>query len=167
MNIYFSHGKESSPNSTKIQRLSTIAEQHSFVPIRVDYTDSQDPVVRANKLRALLKSETQPFLLVGSSMGGYVSMICASEFSHCQGVFLLAPALFMPHYSDYGYAPVTDNIVIVHGSNDEIVPVTGSEAFAEQHANTLHIVEDGHRLIETLPQTEQWFDDFLTRTNVA
>lgn len=146
-------------------RLSDIARTHGFSPICIDYTDTQDPAIRADRLRELLRQETAPFLLVGSSMGGYAAMIGATEFSGCQGVFLLAPALFMPHYPDYDYASTTQHVHIVHGTDDDVVPIAGSQALAEQHDYTLHLVKDGHRLIETLAQTEQWFKDFLLNLN--
>ena len=42
----------------------------------------------------ILKDETGRFILVGSSMGGYVSLVASGKVEP-QAVFLLAPALYM------------------------------------------------------------------------
>ena len=78
MKVYFSHGKESGPWGTKIKRLAKIAEGMGCAVESVDYTDLMDPVLRVERLLEVLASEEGRFLLVGSSMGGYVSLV-ASE----------------------------------------------------------------------------------------
>ena len=78
MKVYFSHGKESGPWGFKIKRLAEIAAQQNFQVESVDYTDLMDPDLRVDRLLERLTTEHDEILLVGSSMGGYVSLV-ASE----------------------------------------------------------------------------------------
>ena len=102
MKVYFSHGKESGPWGSKIKRLANIAKEHNFSVDSIDYSGILDPDVRVEHLLNVLKKDEEDFLLVGSSMGGYVSLV-ASEQVNAKGVFLLAPALFMKRYKKQIY----------------------------------------------------------------
>jgi len=73
MKVYFSHGKESGPWGSKIERLAAIAKHAGCSVESIDYTDISDPDVRVERLLTEIAAETEPLLLVGSSMGGYVS----------------------------------------------------------------------------------------------
>ena len=74
MKVYFSHGKESGPWGSKIKRLANIAKAHGCSVDSIDYTDMLDPDLRVERLIKTLKGVEEEFLLVGSSMGGYVSI---------------------------------------------------------------------------------------------
>jgi hypothetical protein len=52
---------------------------------------------------------------------------------------------------------------IVHGWRDDIVPVENSWRFAKQHSAELHILDDDHRLISTLPKISTLFSQFLSQ----
>jgi predicted esterase YcpF (UPF0227 family) len=79
MKVYFSHGKESGPRGGKIQRLASIASEHGCTVDSIDYTGLMDPDQRVERLRDILKKEDESFILVGSSMGGYVSLVAADD----------------------------------------------------------------------------------------
>ena len=49
MKVYFSHGKESGPWGSKIQRLASIASEHGCTVDSIDYTDLMDPRKGARK----------------------------------------------------------------------------------------------------------------------
>ena len=55
MKVYFSHGKESGPWGSKIQRLASIASEHGCEVDSVDYTDLKDPDLRVERLLSILK----------------------------------------------------------------------------------------------------------------
>ncbi len=74
------------------------------LPIQsVDYRGIDDPGARVDKLVAAVaeirgSGEAQsPVVLVGSSMGGHVSAAAAARLKP-RGVFLLAPAFYMPGF---------------------------------------------------------------------
>ena len=128
MKIIFSHGKESGPWGSKITKLANIGKTQGFTVDSIDYSGIDSPDERVNKLNNYLASETQPYILVGSSMGGYVSLVATQTnqtltqtLSQPIGLFLLAPALFMPDYQQQTYTTTFNNIEIVHGWSDDII----------------------------------------------
>jgi len=160
MKIYFSHGKESGPWGSKIQRLASIASEHGCEVESVDYTDLEDPDVRVARLLEALKGEPDSFILVGSSMGGYVSLVASSAVK-AQGVFLLAPALYIPDYKHQKYTSTSENIEVVHGWSDDIIPPEHSIKFAKETDCTLHLISGDHRLNKSIKTVENLFRQFL------
>ena len=149
--VVFSHGKESGPLGNKIQRLMAEAELFGLNTISVDYRECETAADRVALLKETLsRLDTPPrqIVLVGSSMGGYVSTVVAGEQPFA-GLFLMAPALWMPaeEYGVQDYQPQAGRVEITHGLNDEVVPYGNSIRFVQEHDNTiLHLVPDDHRL---------------------
>lgn len=161
MKVYFSHGKESGPWGSKIKRLADIAKEHGYSVDSIDYSDTLDPDVRVERLLNVLRNAEEGFLLVGSSMGGYVSLV-ASEQVNVKGVFLLAPALFIKGYKQQTYNPSHNtNIEIVHGWSDDVIPVENSIKFAKSSDCSLHLISGDHRLNSSLVVVEKLFSQFL------
>jgi predicted esterase YcpF (UPF0227 family) len=159
MKVYFSHGKESGPWGSKIKRLATVAQEQGFSVDSIDYSDILDPDIRVERLINVLEKEEEDFLLVGSSMGGYVSLV-ASEQVNAKSVFLLAPALFMLGYKNQTYNNVT-NVEIVHGWSDDIIPPENSIKFAKNIDCSLHLISGDHRLNSSIEVVEKIFLQFL------
>lgn len=160
MRVYFAHGKESGPWGTKIRALAELAESKGFDIDSVDYQNQDDPEDRVQRLLNILIREQRDVLLVGSSMGGYVSLV-ASQSYPVSGVFLLAPALYLPEYARHAYYPGTAHVEIVHGTGDDVVPSANSERYARENDCRLHLIEGDHRLNTSLDQVQQLFSDFL------
>ena len=95
--VYFSHGKESGPWGSKITRLANVAEKYGCRVVSIDYTEIDNPDARVSHLLQKLAAEENDTILVGSSMGGYVSLV-AAQTSKPKGLFLMAPALYMDGY---------------------------------------------------------------------
>lgn len=159
MNVYFSHGKESGPWGSKIKRLADIAKQHGCRVDSIDYSDILDPDLRVERLLGILSHAEDEFVLVGSSMGGYVSLV-ASEQVSAKGVFLLAPALFIEGYQQQTYHP-QGLIEVVHGWSDDIIPVTNSIRFAKEMDCSLHLISGDHRLNTSIEVVERLFSQFI------
>ncbi|MBN8110567.1 YqiA/YcfP family alpha/beta fold hydrolase, partial [Vibrio vulnificus] len=81
----FSHGKESGPWGSKIKRLASTAERFGYQVDSIDYTDMLDPDLRVERLLNVLSGIEEEVTLVGSSMGGYVSLV-ASESVATKGL---------------------------------------------------------------------------------
>ena len=161
MYIYFSHGKESGPWGTKIRRLAAVSRRLGWQVTSLDYTATRNPDARVQMLLdAHLVDE--PLVLAGSSMGGYVSLVAAQTL-HPAGIFLLAPAIGLPGYAVPKPDPRPTVIEIVHGWRDDIVPPENVIAFAREQRASLHLLDDGHRLVNVLPQIEALFAAFLTQ----
>lgn len=160
MKVIFSHGKESGPWGSKITKLAHIAKTLNYEVDSLDYNNIISPDERVKKLEHYLENETQPYLLVGSSMGGYVSLI-ASKKHKPLGIFLLAPALFMPDYLQQNYDSLTNNIEVIHGWSDDVIPVSHSIKYAQQQKCTLHLIDGDHRLNSSIEQVVELFTAFL------
>lgn len=162
MKVYFSHGKESGPWGFKIQRLARIAEAHDCGVESIDYSDTMDPDLRARRLLEVLDGETGDYALVGSSMGGYVSL-AASTSVDPKGIFLMAPALYIPGYAQQSYPSRCEHIEIVHGWGDDVIPVENSIRYAREADCTLHLISGDHALNGVVDEVASLFERFLTR----
>jgi len=162
MKVIFSHGKESGPWGFKIKRLAAIAEQMGCDVESIDYTDLIDPDSRVERLLAVLDNQTESIILVGSSMGGYVSLV-ASESVNTKGLFLMAPALYIPSYKQQQHQSMSPWIEIVHGWSDDIIPVEHSIKFAEQTNSMLHLIAGDHPLNGVVETVESLFKGFISK----
>lgn len=160
--VVFAHGKESGPMGSKILHLSDIAKRFGAEVLSPDYSDLDDADQRVDRLLALKLPSHDMLILVGSSMGGYVSTV-ASQVLKPVGMFLMAPAFGMPGYAMQNPMPGVQRICIVHGWQDETIPVDNVLRFAQAHCTELHVIEGDHRLTAALPTVGRLFDDFLHR----
>ncbi len=160
--VYFAHGKESGPWGTKITALAKIAAIKGFHVESPDYSGMENPEKRVEKLLAL-KPEGKPLVLVGSSMGGYVSTV-ASKVLMPAGLFLLAPAFFCEGYAEQQPAPCAERILIIHGWDDELIPAQDIIHYAKEFKNSLYLIKSDHRLMNAMPVIEKLFANFLDET---
>ena len=160
MKVYFSHGKESGPWGTKIKRLANIAENNGCGVESIDYTDTMDPDLRVERLLGVLAKEQDEFILVGSSMGGYVSLVASQEMQ-AEAIFLMAPALYIPGYRRREYRSRCSHIEIVHGWSDDVIPVENSIRYAKEADCTLHLISGDHPLNSSLEVVAGLFEGFL------
>jgi alpha/beta superfamily hydrolase len=162
MKVYFSHGMESGPWGTKITRLAVVAEKLGCSVESIDYTDTMDPDIRAQRLITITSREADSFVLAGSSMGGYVSLV-ASESVDAKGVFLMAPALYIPRFKKQQYHSKSSHIEIVHGWSDDIIPAENSIRYAKSADCSLHLISEDHSLNGSLEVVADLFERFLCR----
>lgn len=99
-------------------------------------------------------------------MGGYVSAVASKDMSFA-GLFLLAPAFYLPGYAVQDLALGSSKAMVVHGWRDDVVPVQNSIRFAQQHRCDLHLMDGDHRLNEALPKIEPLFAMFLAQASSA
>jgi len=160
MKRYCSHGMESGPWGFKIKRLAAIATTRGCEVESVDYRDSMDPDFRVERLLQHLQGEQEHFVLVGSSMGGYVSLV-ASASVNAAAVFLMAPALYMPGFEVQQYHSNCPLIEIVHGWSDDVIPAQHSIDYAREADCTLHLIRGDHPLNTSIATVESIFNRFL------
>ncbi len=148
--VYFAHGKLSNPQSGKVKHLSSIVRDYGHKALVPDYSITIDPEERLQMLCQMLEKETSDdLILVGSSMGGFISTVAATRFK-VRGLFLMAPALYRPHYPQYDYNVQADQVTVVHGWHDDVVPPEAAVKFAASGNYPLHILPDGHPLGNSL-----------------
>ena len=129
LHVCFSHGKESGPWGNKIAAMADVARDRGVDVESIDYRGLKNPGHRVAKLLDHLENVPGPVLLVGSSMGGHVAAAASAEVG-AAGLFLLAPAFYMPGYESLTPVPRARRIAIVHGWHDDVVPAANSVRFA-------------------------------------
>jgi pimeloyl-ACP methyl ester carboxylesterase len=162
MNLVFSHGKESGPWGFKIRRLAPIAEASGCMVDSIDYRDCPDPDLRVERLLQSLTTAPGDTILVGSSMGGYVSLVASASLP-VAGLFLIAPALYMPGCRQQQYPSQAAHIEIVHGWSDDVIPAQHSIDFAGEADCDLHLVRGDHALNTSIETVAALFQGFLHR----
>jgi len=161
--VCFSHGQESGPWGTKIRALAELAESCGWSVASVDYQGMHDPLDRVERLLAQCRdyAPTDTVVLVGSSMGGYVSAAAAGTLS-VAGLFLMAPALYVPGYEEILPAAPPCPVTIIHGWRDEVVPPQSSIRYAGDCRARLVLVDGDHRLTANLAEISRFFTQFLS-----
>lgn len=160
----FSHGKETGPWGSKITAMAATARELKLAIVSVDYQGIEDPTMRVDKLLEAGSTMTGSMVLVGSSMGGHVSAAAARRL-RARGLFLLAPAFYMPGFEAYTPQDIDCPTAIVHGWRDDIVPVENSIRWAREHKAELHILESDHRLQDQIETICVLLRDFLGALN--
>lgn len=156
--VVFAHGKESGPWGIKITRLAETARRRGFEVLSPDYSQTPDPRRRVEQLLALAPKARGALVLVGSSMGGYVSAMACAQIQP-DALFLIAPAFYFPGYDEEpAAAPITS---VVHGWADDIVPAERALRYAQRQRARLLMLDGGHTLNERLPELDRAFDELL------
>lgn len=149
--IILSHGLDSGPDANKVSALAAQAEALGWVTQRPDYAaddargHAHCVAPRIARLRATVEALDQPPVLVGSSMGAFVSALVSLDVP-VAGLLLLATPREIPgdtHRFDLrGDVPT----LLIHGWRDDVCPVSGIYHFAAMRHVPLLIVDDDHRL---------------------
>lgn len=149
-----SHGFESGPDATKVTALADAARRLGWSCERPNYTDLDacrdvselgDVPARLQRLLALAQAAAGrgPVVLAGSSLGAYISGL-ASLRVPVAGLFLMAPPIRMGSAQPLDAARVPTSII--HGWDDELIPVAQVVDWAHTRRARLTLVDDGHRL---------------------
>ena len=158
--VYFSHGQESGPWGTKIRSMAEAVRGLGCRAESVDYQGMADPSERVARLLTECAEVEEPLVLVGSSMGGHVATAAAKE-SGAAGLFVLAPAYYMPGFESLTPEPPAMPFTIIHGWNDDIVPVENSIRFAQECNASLHILDSDHRLTDSIEDINYLLTRFI------
>jgi alpha/beta superfamily hydrolase len=156
------HGKDSRPWGTKIRVFAEVAEAMGCKVHSPDFRGMDDPKQRIQYLLNVVAPNKGKLVLVGSSMGAYVSIAASAELKP-DGLFVVAPAVYLPLLECDDVTPVSPFIEVVHGWQDEVVPAENAVRFAREHHATLHMFDGDHRLLAHLPAIKELFKSFLQR----
>ena len=160
--VIFSHGEESGPWGPKITRMADAVRGLGCRADSVDYQGIRDPADRVARLIELYRDSGERLVLVGSSMGGHVATAAAASLC-AQGLFVLAPAYYMPGYEELTPPPPEMPFAIVHGWRDDVVPVENSIRYARAAGATLHLLDGDHRLTENIDEINDYLTQFICR----
>lgn len=160
--VIFSHGQESGPWGTKIRAMGDMVKGVGCEADSIDYQGIADPSERVRKLVRECADINDTLVLVGSSMGGHVATAAAGTLQ-AAGLFVLAPAYYMPGYEELTPSPPGMPVCIVHGWRDDIVPVENSMRFAKTCNAELHVLDGGHRLTENIDDINYYLSRFIEK----
>lgn len=160
--VVFSHGQESGPWGTKIRAMAESVRTMGCIADSIDYQGIADPTARVEKLIAEVRNVDDQLILVGSSMGGHVATAAAERVA-AAGLFVLAPAYYMPGFEALTPDPPAIPICIVHGWRDDIVPVDNSIRFARNCMAELHVIDGDHRLTANIDEINAYLAAFVRR----
>ncbi|NII09072.1 alpha/beta hydrolase [Oleiagrimonas sp. C23AA] len=163
--VILSHGSDSGPQATKVSVLAEVAQSLGYSTERPDYREADAlgyagaVPPRVALLVQRIKAAPQPPILVGSSMGAFVSGL-ASLQAPCRALFLLALPITIPGVAQrFDMADVP--AMLMHGFADELCPADAAVGFArERHMHT-QLLADGHRLAEHVDTIARQFRLFL------
>ena len=141
--IIYLHGLESTSQSGKARQFA----QKFPGMLTPDFTGSLEE--RMTQLLPILGSE-KDWTIIGSSFGGLMGTVFTCDHpSQVRKLILLAPALLRDPFGAYlNLVPVSVPTVIIHGIEDDVVPLEPVRSLAEKlFADLTYIVvDDGHRL---------------------
>jgi len=161
--VIFSHGQESGPWGSKITAMAECVRELGCRVESIDYRGMADAGDRVEKLVDECAQINAELILVGSSMGGHVATAAASSV-RAIGLFVLAPAYYMDGFEALTPPAPEIPMLIIHGWNDEVVPVENSIRFAREHAVTLHLVDGEHRLTANIDEINHLLMNFVSVT---
>jgi pimeloyl-ACP methyl ester carboxylesterase len=160
--VVFSHGQESGPWGTKICAMAELVRGMGCAAHSIDYQGIADPTDRVSKLLGECRDIADTLVLAGSSMGGHVATAAAGPL-RAAGLFVLAPAYFMPGYEELTPGPPGIPICIVHGWRDAVVPVENSIRFARSCNAELHLLDGDHRLTDNIDEINYYLRRFIEK----
>ncbi|HEY8035881.1 MAG TPA: YqiA/YcfP family alpha/beta fold hydrolase [Methylobacter sp.] len=158
--VIYNHGKDSMPWGEKAIGFSEVANRYGYVFESLDYREQPDPDKRVEQLLAMDLSGYDDIVLIGSSMGAYVATV-ASESIKPKGLFLLAPAFYLPGYRQTEFKPTAEAIRVFHGWQDDIVPPENAWRFCRKYRVRLNLYDTDHRMLSVMPQLIDEFSRFL------
>ncbi len=141
--IIYLHGLESNSQSGKARQF---AEKFPGM-ITPDFTGEFEE--RMAQLKPIL-GRKKNWTIIGSSFGGLMGTVfTCNKPTQVRKLILLAPALLKEPFGSYlDLEPVSVPTVIIHGTEDDIVPLEPVREIAEKLFTNLQyiVVDDGHRL---------------------
>jgi len=146
--VLYIHGRNS---SIKTEKAVHLAQYFNLYGEDMDTNDNEKCVQQ----QALIISKFKPHIVIGSSFGGYIAVELMKR-KLWQGPTILLAQAWMG-YTKEKWLPEKTPILIVHGTDDDIIPIELSKKLAT--AGTPGYVEfievkDSHRL-HSLMENEQ------------
>lgn len=146
MRLMFCHGLESGPIGTKSVALRDAGYEVDAPDCRDMDLDARIGVI----CERIVATPDDPPVIVGSSFGGAAGLVAAIRAAQqgvrVPGLVLCAPALLRVVTGVHDLTPPAP-ITIVHGKDDEVIPIDVSREYAGAHRGVeLVEVDDGHRL---------------------
>lgn len=149
--LIYLHGLESDSNSGKARQF------REWFPgmVTPDFTGSFEE--RMTQLGPVLANRSD-WTIIGSSYGGLMGTVytCKNP-QRVRKLILLAPALLRDPFGSFlDLQPVSLPVTVIHGVQDDVVPLEPAREVAESLFTNLNfvVVNDDHRLHKTLHELD-------------
>ncbi|MBN2066041.1 MAG: alpha/beta fold hydrolase [Candidatus Thermoplasmatota archaeon] len=177
--LYYIHGYESSPQSTK----GTLFEK-TLQAKAIQYRECKpEDIIIAECLDGIKKAlgNDTDITLIGSSLGGFLAAKTAHENPHVRHLILLNPAIIPPsvditaiqgmpktilrEMKDYRLfeEKIDADILILIGTEDEVVPSHWVLEFAMAQEATVKFLQDDHSFTNQLDRLPPMIRAYLER----
>ena len=174
---YYIHGYESSPTSAKaVLFQETLHAQ----PITYRKGNPEDLVIAdcLKRISQVIINDPQ-VAFIGSSLGGFLATSLALDHTNITHLVLLNPAILPPDIDvttikgiprriledminpRFFQHKILAKIIIIRGTQDEVVPDSWILGFAKAQAATLHLLNDDHRFSKNLQKLPEIIAEFL------
>ena len=143
--LVFLHGLESGPHGSKYHALLELDP----TLIAPDCSGIDDLQARLAVIETCL-AKVEKMVIVGSSFGGLAALLFAQRPANRDRVvacLLCAPAFSLPETAEI--ERVSTRTIVLHGTDDDIVPFRASEDFCHPRGIELVAVKDDHRLSQS------------------
>jgi alpha/beta superfamily hydrolase len=181
LKIYYIHGYLSSPQSKKGILLK---RELGVVPIKYRDSDPENLVVSEcidNILKEIEKD--RDVALIGSSFGGFLSVMAVKKFTKIKNLILLNPSIIPPNIDIKKIKNMPQrilkdmknvrlfrdqlncNINIILGSDDSVVPNSWSIEFAKAHDANILFLKDDHSFSKNLNRLPLIIKNYLDKKN--
>ena len=175
--LYYIHGYESSPQSSKAILFKKMLHATPIV-----YREGKpENLIISDCLQRIFRyiHNDKNAILIGSSLGGFLAAKTALDDSHVSKLFLLNPAIIPPDMNfntktnvpkrilkdmyepRFFYEKIRADIIIIRGTNDTVVPHHWISEFAMAQEATFVFLNDDHRFTKTLPRLPQIIFSYL------
>lgn len=148
--LIFLHGLESTSQGRK-----TVTFRRYFPEMVIpDFRGNLNE--RMDALYPILGKEV--WTIIGSSFGGLMGALFACQHpEQVRKLVLMAPALPLPEFADNLPDPVDVPTIVIHGTQDTVVPLEPTRLLAEKVFRNLayHVVDDDHGLYQ-VTETIDW-----------
>ncbi len=177
--LYYIHGYESSPTSTKA---TLFKETLHAIPVAYRDGNPEGLIISEclNRISRIIANDPQ-VVFIGSSLGGFLAASTALDHANVTHLFLLNPAI-LPPQTDLDTIQglprrileemvnprlfeqkIPAKIIILRGTQDDVVPDSWIISFAKAQDATLRLLSDDHRFSKNLEKLPKIISEFLQK----
>jgi predicted esterase YcpF (UPF0227 family) len=179
--IYYIHGYLSGPNSRKG---ILFKEKLDVIPISYRECEPEKLVISDCLLKIIsqIKNDKE-IILIGSSFGGFLSLLTAKKLNQVKKLILLNPSIIPPKIDIKKLKNMPQRILkdmkdirlfkdrlnceiyIILGSEDNVVPNSWSIEFAKSQEANILFLNDDHSLSKNMNKLPQIIKKFINKNN--
>jgi len=177
--LYYVHGYLSGPDSTKGNLLK---QKLNVEPIKYRDCDPEELIISEciENIKNKIRNDQNP-VLIGSSLGGFLSAKVALDAPKIKKLILFNPAIIPKEYDvtkikdmpqrilkniiepRFFSEKISSEILILMGTNDDVVPNSWVINFAKSQEATIKFLNDDHSLSRNIEKIPLFVEKFCAK----